>query len=263
VTDLSERPTFEHAHTILSALRGSHSHGTNIDPSVNPDFATDDIDVIDVVVLPPEFYLGLRTFGYDKGHKQVMQGEWDVIAREVRRFLALLRKGDPGAITILWQSDDSYLKITAAGQQLLDARVPLTLTKATIKSHMGYAMGQLKGMSKDPTLQAFKGEKRRALAQRFGYDTKHAAHTVRIMRMLIDLLETEQLFVDRTNIDVGDLIAIKCGEWTIEEVVAHVNELVEDARRLEPTVHWPDQPDERWLSSLCERVVCAGWREQL
>jgi uncharacterized protein len=64
---------------------------------------------------------------------------------------------------------------------------------------------------------------RAALEARFGYDTKHAAHLVRLMRTGLELLEQGELRVRRP--DAAELVAIRDGAFTYEEVVAEAERL--------------------------------------
>lgn len=65
--------------------------------------------------------------------------------------------------------------------------------------------------------------RRAELEAKFGYDTKHAMHLVRLMRTGLELLETGELSVRRD--DAEELVAIRDGKLTYEE-------LVEQAERL-------------------------------
>lgn len=56
------------------------------------------------------------------------------------------------------------------------------------------------------------GERRKALVRRHGYDTKNAAHLIRLLRMGIEFLQSGELLVDRSGHDAGELLAIKRGE---------------------------------------------------
>lgn len=60
---------------------------------------------------------------------------------------------------------------------------------------------------------------RRALEEKSGYDTKHASHLVRLMRMGYEILSTGSVIVNRQGLDADELLAIKNGEWTFEQVM--------------------------------------------
>ena len=48
--------------------------------------------------------------------------------------------------------------------------------------------------------------KRKALVDKFGYDTKNAAHLVRLLNMSIEAMTDHQLYVNRGNKDATKLI---------------------------------------------------------
>lgn len=58
---------------------------------------------------------------------------------------------------------------------------------------------------------------RRELEVRSGYDTKHASHLVRLMRMGREIIEKGQVIVKRP--DAEEILAIKNGAWSYEKVM--------------------------------------------
>jgi hypothetical protein len=63
-----------------------------------------------------------------------------------------------------------------------------------------------------------RNKKRAVLEEKYGFDTKHAAHLVRLKRMGEEILKTGQVNVDRTNIDAEELVAIRNGAWDYEKI---------------------------------------------
>lgn len=61
--------------------------------------------------------------------------------------------------------------------------------------------------------------KRAELESRFGYDTKHASHLVRLMRMCEEILTTGMVFVKRP--DREEILAIKRGEWSYDRLIEY------------------------------------------
>ena len=59
---------------------------------------------------------------------------------------------------------------------------------------------------------------RAELEVKFGFDAKHAGHLVRLYRMGKEILQTHKVNVDRTGIDADELIAIRNGAWTFEQI---------------------------------------------
>jgi predicted nucleotidyltransferase len=249
--------------TILMGYRGSHAHGTYIDPEQNPEFGTDDIDLMGVVVPPESYYLGLDTYG-SRGTKEISQGPYDIVYYELRKFVSLLCKGNPNVIGLLWLESPEYgiVRQSMPGLSLVSHTKTFTFTKQTVKSFYGYALSQKHQMQKNPTHRAYMGERRKALAEKFGYDVKHASHLLRLLWMLVELLETEHFTVRLSDAKVKDLIAIKRGDWLLSDVLNETSMALERARELEAKCDWPDRVDEKWASGLCVDIVKQAWNSR-
>ena len=59
---------------------------------------------------------------------------------------------------------------------------------------------------------------RAALEASHGYDTKHASHLVRLMRMAVEILETGCVHVWRGDRDADELRAIRDGAWSYDQL---------------------------------------------
>ena len=95
--------------------------------------------------------------------------------------------------------------------------------------------------------------KRSALEAKFGYDTKHALHLVRLLRMGAEILETGTLTVRRTDRD--ELLAIRDGAWSYDELVEQAEQLSVRVEQAAAISTLPEDPDEAALSSLCVEIV--------
>lgn len=74
--------------------------------------------------------------------------------------------------------------------------------------------------------QAWKAERNRARAEleaKHGYDTKHAMHLVRLMRMGVEILERGELLVRRP--DAAELQAIRDGAWAFDALLEQTETL--------------------------------------
>lgn len=65
--------------------------------------------------------------------------------------------------------------------------------------------------------KAERNPKRRELEVKCGYDSKHASHLVRLLKMGLEILETGKVVVKRP--DREELLLIKNGGWTYEQVM--------------------------------------------
>lgn len=68
-----------------------------------------------------------------------------------------------------------------------------------------------------------RNEARSELEEEFGYDTKHAMHLVRLLRMGKEALEDGVIQVKRH--DAQELLDIRHGKWTYEECVAYAENM--------------------------------------
>jgi len=66
---------------------------------------------------------------------------------------------------------------------------------------------------------------RRALEEKSGYDTKHASHLVRLMRMGYEILSKGEVIVNRNGVDADELLAVKNGNWSFDQVMAFKDEM--------------------------------------
>jgi predicted nucleotidyltransferase len=95
--------------------------------------------------------------------------------------------------------------------------------------------------------------KRAALEEKYGYDCKHAMHLVRLMRMGIEILETSNLSVFRP--DREELLRIRSGLWTFDQVVDYANESEQKMNSLYNTTKLPHSSNKVFLDCLCQKAV--------
>lgn len=89
---------------------------------------------------------------------------------------------------------------------------------------------------------------------KFGYDTKHAMHLVRLLRMGYEILTTGDLTVRRP--DAQDLLDIRAGKWTYEEVTKYTDEMVEKIDTLSPEqCKVPSIPNVKELNSTIVEIT--------
>lgn len=104
---------------------------------------------------------------------------------------------------------------------------------------------------------AYMGEKRRRLVVQHGYDTKNAAHLVRLLAMCCEFLGDGDLRVyrDFSGGDAEVLRAIKRGEWTLDAVKVRAEELFAAAKVARDKSPLPDEPDYTAVNRLIVEIV--------
>jgi predicted nucleotidyltransferase len=230
---------------VVLGYRGSIAHGMYV-PQSNPD-SIDDKDLMGVFVGPEEHYLGFgRRDTYERFHR-----EFDVVSYELRKFVGLLLNCNPNVLSMLWMEPKSYIYIGRAGQALINNR-QLFVSKKAYHSFSGYAHSQFKRMT-HYKFEGYMGEKRKTLVDRFGYDTKNAAHLIRLLKMGIEFLTEGVLYVERK--DAAELLSIKHGEWPLERVKERAEGLFALAEEAYVRSPLPPEPDRAGAERLLIEIL--------
>lgn len=239
---------------ILFGYRGSIAHGMYV-PRTDPN-SVDDIDCIGVYIAPVEHYLGLGR----KEHAELMEPPYDVISYELRKFVNLLIKGNPNVLSMLWMPDKYIVSANVFGRRLRLNR-DLFISKQFYYMFEGYALSQKRRMTRISGRSNL-GAKRKALVEQHGYDTKNAAHTVRLLRMGIEFLGGRGLLVDRSSIDADELIDIKLGKKSLRDVTRMIDRLFLDLDNAYACSSLPDRVDQDAVESMLVEILSQHFRSE-
>ncbi len=94
---------------------------------------------------------------------------------------------------------------------------------------------------------------RAELEAKFGYDTKHAMHLVRLQRMGLEILRDGQVNVRRA--DREELLAIKCGGWSYDELMAQCDDLSRAIEAADRVCTLPPECDTDAAQDLCVSIM--------
>ena len=106
--------------------------------------------------------------------------------------------------------------------------------------------------------QAWKRQRNRAraaLEREHGYDTKHAMHLIRLMRMGLEALETGELRVRRDDAD--ELAAIRDGALEFDDLLATASRLQTEMERAAATTALPPDVDREAIDQLAFELMTA------
>lgn len=95
--------------------------------------------------------------------------------------------------------------------------------------------------------------KRYAIEEKYGMDNKHASHCVRLFRSCRELLETGKFKVKRD--DAEELLAIKNGAWTYEQLINFADKEESYLNELYKTSTIPHEPDRKFINELCMEMI--------
>jgi predicted nucleotidyltransferase len=96
---------------------------------------------------------------------------------------------------------------------------------------------------------------RAELERQFGYDTKHAMHLLRLLRMAVEILTTGEVLVRRP--DAEELKAVRRGRLTFDALLEQAEGLGSRLRTLAEASALPARPDEEGLNVFCAELVAS------
>ena len=106
-----------------------------------------------------------------------------------------------------------------------------------------------------------RNEKRSELEEKYGYDTKHAMHLVRLLRTGAEALTTGTIVVRRPDAD--ELLSIRNGAWSYEKIVKYAEEMDEYVRLdLYHTTKLPKKPNIELAAQLILKVQDYIWKKE-
>jgi predicted nucleotidyltransferase len=235
--------------TCLLCITGSHAYGTNIE--------TSDVDYKGVCVPPSEYYFGLNAFNeYNtaggKNFKNTSD-DIDVSIIHLNKFVLDAMQGVPNNIELLFMNPEFILHKNWVGDELIGIR-HMFLTKAIKHKFSGYAHSQ---KMKLLNLKS-NGAARQDLVDKYGFDTKYALHSVRLLTSAIEILKTGDFSTYRH--DRKELISIRNGKYTLEQIIKIIDDLDKEVTELYQTSTLPYSPDydkiNEWLIKINKCYLC-------
>lgn len=104
-----------------------------------------------------------------------------------------------------------------------------------------------------------RNEARAALEAAYGLDTKHSMHLVRLLKMCREILVEGVVRVRRP--DAKELLAIRNGAWTYEQLIAWAEQQEQELAELAQKSSLPKTPDQEKLDQLCIEITQTVERE--
>jgi len=193
---------------VLLTYAGSLIYGTQKEGS--------DIDIQGVCLPSRDVVFGLTNFEQQEFKENVYGFEGTVY--NIKKYFQLAMNGNPNVLETLFVEPRHILSRNEIGQQLIDIRKEF-LSKKCYHSFSGYAFSQLRKLQ----YKEYKGSKRRAEVEKYGFSLKNGFHLVRLLKMGIQILVEQDLSVLRPERQL--LLAIRNGEYKLEEIEQMADEL--------------------------------------
>ncbi len=191
---------FWETNQILRVVTGSVAYGMNTPDS--------DIDTRGVCIPPVEYLLGLEKFEQHEDNTK------DEVIYGLDKFIRLAIQNNPNILEILYAEDDCIQYTTRVGQNLISHREQF-ISKEIYRTYGGYAKSRMQVMMFKAQKQGKSTEgKRRELYDKYGYDTKDAAHVIRLLDTATEALQEGCIQVRRP--DAKSLLDIRNGALSLD-----------------------------------------------
>lgn len=115
--------------------------------------------------------------------------------------------------------------------------------------------GAMRNWAAYQTWKAERNPARAELEAKYGYDTKHAMHLVRLLNMATEILGSGKVIVKRP--DAALLLDVRNGRWSYDELLAYAEKTEKHLAVLAKDSPLPKEPDRAALDRLLVEVVAA------
>lgn len=223
--------------TLIKGLVGSHAYGYATESS--------DKDYMSVYIAPVTHYFGLDRF---ETKASVTESE-DNTDYEFLKFVKLCVNFNPNVIPLLYTDlevtyDDYYCY-----KYLLENRA-LFVTNRAYNTLVGYAISQKEKAAKNITGKL--GEKRKTLIEKYGYDVKAAAHTIRLMKTAIHLFKYNEV---RLDISAEECAEFRSGKFSVEDFNNRFYVLKDKVQSVFLESKLPNEPDLDKINNMCVKIL--------
>lgn len=247
--------TFKHIadrHTILRAISGSELYGIAT--------GSGDRDEMGVLIEPPEYVLGLKQFEQYQHRTQPQgvrsgPGDLDLTVYGLRKWTRLAADGNPTVLLLGFAPDSAILMEDETGK-LLRNSMELFHSRQAAARFIGYCVSQLSQLRGE---KARKHTNRPELIQEYGYDTKFAAHAVRLAVQGIEYLETGGITLPMPEPWRSYLIGMRTGKVEYFEAVTVIEEQLEKLREIERSGNLRPSPAYREIDLFLQEAYMHHW----
>lgn len=162
----------------------------------------------------------------------------EMILHPLRKYVALAAAGNPAVLSTLWTPPELSVVRTIASE-LLFAHRDSFLSKHAGFRHAGYARAQ-----RDALLgRANRRTNRPGLIEQHGYDTKYAAHLIRLLFAGLDLVRERTFHLPMKPEQLELLVEIRQGDLVLDDVVTLSEKLEQELTAETEDSDLPDSVD--------------------
>jgi len=232
---------------ILAFEGGSVMHGASV--------GSDDHDYYAVYLEPPQTRLGLRStehhvWSTSDSTRKNTRDDVDLVMYSLTKFARLAAAGNPTILHFLFVEN-----VLGANPwwDYVTARRRSFLAQSHLRKFIGYADAQFDRLTGKRARKQFRPE----LLEKYGFDTKAAMHGIRLMYEALDLLRDGTMAFP--NPHARHLIAIRNGEYSLEQIVQQYEELKQRCLKQQQRSPLAEEVDEEGINQLLANVYQSFW----
>lgn len=243
---------------ILKTVVGSTAFGTSTESSDN--------DLMGIFTESPDELFSPReprkTIVNRTKPEGVRSGPDDVdeVIYTLRHYLKLALKGNPHVMTPLFVDREFVVEETQPGTELRRSLPPMIASKDAYRAFAGYMHNQARRFE-----ASLDGEKlghmpsRPELVSKFGYDTKYAAHILRLGWMGAEFLKTGRITLPMEGEAREDVMRCRFGDYSVEGVLLRITEAQDRVDLAYDESPLPNKPDIRGVEKLSMYLHTVSW----
>lgn len=232
--------------TILEVVVGSTVHGISVKDGL------EDLDLMAVIVEDQKTFCGFNATDTWTSRTKPMgvrseAGDTDWVGYGLRKFLNLALKGNPSILLALFVPPEFTREVTVEGRAL-QTLAPDIVSKAAYTPFRGYMRQQHERLL---GLRGQRNVSRPELVEAYGYDTKYAAHVVRLGLQGEELLMTGRLSLPMREEDRELCVKVRTGVFSLAGVSQKIIEAEERLNTAFVNSILPEKPNtekvEKWM----------------
>lgn len=153
--------------------------------------------------------------------------------------MALAVQGNPAILALLFAPASHLVHVTPLGEEL-QALAPAIVSKQVAARFIGYAESQLARIESGST---YKRTNRPELIAAHGYDTKYAAHALRIAIEGEEILYTGRVTYPAPESRGALLRRMRAGELPVDEAIDLIARAIDRLKAADYSCTLPERPD--------------------
>lgn len=244
--------------TIIESVVGSTVYGTAINDGL------EDLDLMAVVLEDQKTFAGFNAIDTWTARTKPMgvrseAGDIDWVGYGLRKYLSLALKGNPSFLLLLFVPPKYVRELTPEGEALR-ALAPDIVSKAAYMPFRGYMRHQYERLL---GLRGQRNVTRPELVDAYGYDTKYAAHVVRLGLQGEELLLTGRLTLPMREAERALCVKVRTGGFSLDEVSMQI---IDAERRLDAAFMaspLPERPNYAKVEQWMLNAYLAHWNTHL